>query len=574
MSIHGSLAGQSWSHFHGISGTSTPSHSPRPPSPPPLKSYSCSDDVMKLPARDMHIFGICPSQDDFLLVICEICGKRIKLEAFESHNVARHGSQRQKDARKAMLNDKASALDLIKEDIFNNTPPPPIISNSSSSSTSPSLPQRIKTPVKVEELSNSQPLSMKMEVVEEVAESTSATNNVISIPDNEPLPAGMSKDLMAMVEESSGSLVLPPPPPPPSNSILLPNKTQGSALLSNISNDIVKPSPNKKPRSERRQNSRDREYHPDKHCGVWDNDSKKHCTRALLCKSHSVLLKRKINGRSKSFDELVIEHKAVKEAAALAAKAAASSHVEILQQPSPLPPPPVHNGTLPRIIPTAAVVVAPAAASPLPPPPSSQQQQPIIHQHSPPSEENLFYTTDHPKPLAVCSFGGRRIANTLMTNRSDAFTRKLLRLAYSSQGVIRTNGGGPDRLRILKQQQQQQSTVRRVRTSPSNILKPSPPPQQQIMQQLTASPAGSAQAHVGSSGFLVNYNLSNHTSMNHSLVKIQPGSVSQPPNSSPNHSQQRLSTGIKLSSLQQNIILQDGFKNSTDFSGIQFEFGK
>ena len=59
--------------------------------------------------------------------------------------------------------------------------------------------------------------------------------------------------------------------------------------------------------------SREREYDPNKHCGVWDGDAKRNCTRSLTCKSHSVYLKRKVINRSGTFDELLAAHKADKE---------------------------------------------------------------------------------------------------------------------------------------------------------------------------------------------------------------------------------------------------------------------
>jgi SCA7, zinc-binding domain len=62
-------------------------------------------------------------------------------------------------------------------------------------------------------------------------------------------------------------------------------------------------------------NSREREYDPNKHCGVWDGDAKRNCTRSLTCKSHSVYLKRKVINRSGTFDELLAAHKADKELA-------------------------------------------------------------------------------------------------------------------------------------------------------------------------------------------------------------------------------------------------------------------
>ena len=44
-------------------------------------------------------------------------------------------------------------------------------------------------------------------------------------------------------------------------------------------------------------------YDPDRHCGVCTNDTKP-CTRSLSCKKHSITLRRKVNGRSRSFNDL------------------------------------------------------------------------------------------------------------------------------------------------------------------------------------------------------------------------------------------------------------------------------
>jgi len=60
---------------------------------------------------------------------------------------------------------------------------------------------------------------------------------------------------------------------------------------------------------------KDREYDPDKHCGVKTSEMEKPCTRSLTCKTHSLTLRRAVPDRSKNFDELLLEHKAAKEAA-------------------------------------------------------------------------------------------------------------------------------------------------------------------------------------------------------------------------------------------------------------------
>ncbi len=55
-----------------------------------LTEVVVEEDVMRLPRRDLHIFGQCPIQDDFVLVTCDVCGRHVKLEAFEQHFRLRH----------------------------------------------------------------------------------------------------------------------------------------------------------------------------------------------------------------------------------------------------------------------------------------------------------------------------------------------------------------------------------------------------------------------------------------------------------------------------------------------------
>ena len=47
-------------------------------------------------------------------------------------------------------------------------------------------------------------------------------------------------------------------------------------------------------------------FNPDRHCGVI-NDKNLPCSRSLTCKSHSMGAKRSVKGRSKDYDELLLE---------------------------------------------------------------------------------------------------------------------------------------------------------------------------------------------------------------------------------------------------------------------------
>jgi len=422
--------------------TSSRSHSPKP--------LHESDACMRLPRGDMHIFGQCPVQDDFVLVICDSCHASVKVEAFAAHVRLRH--------QKSKFNTKSCSVDLLKEDIFSLSTKPTNLATTPT----PVVLEVTAPPVSIEpeamEVSDPEPkptpLSsssssdvgagdmIKEELFEDptigstAAPSNTATtktteNNVISIPDTDPLPHGMSNDLMAMVGE-----IAPLEQPASVIRMQIKSETGCEKKISPLKISPVTPT--------RVDRKAQREYNADKHCGVWDSDTKRHCTRALTCKSHSVVLKRKIDGRSRPFDELVAAHKkAQAEAAAKAtpvAPAAAVSSTPIQVRP---------------FTPTVSVTAPPSVASirSLTPIQASQQivtATPVLTHINTTSiskeEESLYYTTDHPRPLAVCGFkGGRRVGGLIVTGRNHVLTRKLVRVAITAGSSYA--GGGFHRIR-------------------------------------------------------------------------------------------------------------------------------
>ena len=52
-------------------------------------------------------------------------------------------------------------------------------------------------------------------------------------------------------------------------------------------------------------------------------------------------------------------------------------------------------------------------------------------------ESNAVLFADHPKPLAVCTFGGKRIGGLFIADRSRFLTRKVMKIAISSTGIQR-----------------------------------------------------------------------------------------------------------------------------------------
>ncbi|KAL8609902.1 hypothetical protein ACOMHN_016377 [Nucella lapillus] len=87
-----------------------------------------------------------------------------------------------------------------------------------------------------------------------------------------------------------------------------------SPLKSSTHVSVTSSKSKKSPKERKFLPCKDREFDPNKHCGVTTDDSSKPCTRSLTCKTHPLGLRRAVPGRKKSFDDLLKDHKAEKEA--------------------------------------------------------------------------------------------------------------------------------------------------------------------------------------------------------------------------------------------------------------------
>ncbi|XP_028734302.1 ataxin-7-like protein 1 isoform X9 [Peromyscus leucopus] len=183
----------------------------------------------------------------------------------------------------------------------------------------------------------------------------------------------------------------------------------------------------------------EREFDPNKHCGVLDPETKKPCTRSLTCKTHSLSHRRAVPGRKKQFDLLLAEHKAksrekeVKEHLLTSAReilpnppgpvpdalqGSSSSTVAEPKVPSPPKSRPL-NSVLPR--PSSANSISSSTSSnhsgytpepPLPPAGgdlASRLSSDEGEMDGADEAEKLDcqFSTHHPRPLAFCSFGSR-----------------------------------------------------------------------------------------------------------------------------------------------------------------------
>ncbi|XP_076047084.1 uncharacterized protein LOC143028610 isoform X1 [Oratosquilla oratoria] len=183
----------------------------------------------------------------------------------------------------------------------------PIASVASSSSSMPTLAATLKKPLV----------------------STASPVHTGAVPSTPGSSASMAPPVAAptVVPPATTPLLTSSPATTPTSTVSTHQSTSTSAStpVSNTSTTPVTPSPKKstkkkKPGERKLVPLKDREYDPEVHCGVQVQETGKPCTRSLTCKTHSLSLRRAVVGRSKKFDELLLEHRAAKEALLKGAK--------------------------------------------------------------------------------------------------------------------------------------------------------------------------------------------------------------------------------------------------------------
>lgn len=209
----------------------------------------------------------------------------------------------------------------------------------------------------------------------------------------------------------------------------------------------------------------EREFDPNKHCGVLDPETKKPCTRSLTCKTHSLSHRRAVPGRKKQFDLLLAEHKAksrekeVKDKEhlltptrevlpnqcgpaqdSLPGSSGSSAPEPKVASPAKSRPP---NSVLPR--PSSANSISSSTSSnhsgytpelPLPPVGgdlASRLSSDEGEMDGADESEKLDcqFSTHHPRPLAFCSFGSR-----LMGRGYYVFDRRWDRFRFALNSMV------------------------------------------------------------------------------------------------------------------------------------------
>ncbi|XP_078076295.1 ataxin-7-like protein 1 isoform X4 [Mustelus asterias] len=269
-------------------------------------------EVMRLNKEDMHLFGHCPAHDEFYLVVCSHCNQVVKPQAFNGHCDRRHGSSCKATPSPASStsNSTTSPVSMKSKACSSHTPvgsnskpfksPKDNLHTSNNKQHQAVFPSKVTrdkpcVPVPVVSLEKI-PNLVKADGANVKMSSTTTTTSTTSSA------SSSSTSSAALVKSALASTTSKPVPPSPEKIL------NGKA--------IVPPAIDKKHQNGTKSSNKshkrlsEREFDPNRHCGVVDPETKKPCTRSLTCKTHSLNYRRAVPGRRKQFDILLAEHKA------------------------------------------------------------------------------------------------------------------------------------------------------------------------------------------------------------------------------------------------------------------------
>ncbi|XP_070803507.1 ataxin-7-like protein 1 isoform X2 [Pituophis catenifer annectens] len=270
---------------------------------------SSGREVMRLNKEDMHLFGHYPAHDDFYLVVCNSCNQVIKPQVFQSHCERRHSSMCKSSSSPASpgpcnsracliqmkpkscisghnsVNNNAKPFKTPKDNLITSSSKLHMVFSSKVSRDKPCVPVPVVSLEKIPNLVKADGANVKMNSTAAPAVTASSASSSSTVP--APIKSALtSKSVPPSPEKilnGKGGLVPP-----------VDKKHQNGTKNSNKSYKRVS----------------EREFDPNKHCGVLDPETKKPCTRSLTCKTHSLNHRRAVLGRKKQFDILLAEHKA------------------------------------------------------------------------------------------------------------------------------------------------------------------------------------------------------------------------------------------------------------------------
>lgn len=235
-------------------------------------------DVQRLDLRDCNLYGVSPS-DPGPMVLCNQCNHIMAPEGIMRHVKRVHGSKIvPSPSIKLRIPAKGSST---AGSILSNTATSNIsrMTNSSNSTVTSQTAAYVSAAAAAAESSLSSEFTNRLNV-----------SNMAP-----PTPINASLDIANSINSSSSN----------SSSPISLSKIGSTSASSALGSSSINSS-----RSKNRKvlPVKDREYDPEKHCGVRIGNTKP-CTRSLTCKTHQISLRRNVEGRSKPFDQLLADHR-------------------------------------------------------------------------------------------------------------------------------------------------------------------------------------------------------------------------------------------------------------------------
>ncbi|XP_066209778.1 ataxin-7-like protein 1 [Saccopteryx leptura] len=459
-----------------------------------------SREVMRLNKEDMHLFGHYPAHDDFYLVVCSACNQVVKPQVFQSHcgssptgtdghfctslappppasltrvredcrkdpnsSERRHGSMCRpspspasppSNSRTSLVQVKTKAclsghnsasstskpFRTPKDNLLTSSSKQHTVFSAKGSRDKPCVPIPVVSLEKIPNLVKADGANVKMNSTTTAAVTACSTSSsaVSALPLIKPVL--MSKSV-----------------PPSSEKIL-----NGKGILSTT---IDKKHQNGTKNNKPYRRLSEREFDPNKHCGVLDPETKKPCTRSLTCKTHSLSHRRAVPGRKKQFDLLLAEHKAKSREKEVKDKEhLLTSTREVLPNQSgpaqdTLPGSSGTSGPEPKVAspaksrPPNSVLPRPSSANSISSTTSSSHSGYTPEPPLPPAGGDLTgrlssdegemdgaeepdkldcqFSAQHPRPLAFCSFGSR-----LMGRGYYVFDRRWDRFRFALNSMV------------------------------------------------------------------------------------------------------------------------------------------
>ncbi|XP_072336298.1 ataxin-7-like protein 1 isoform X2 [Scyliorhinus torazame] len=401
-------------------------------------------ETMRLIREDMPIFGHCPAHDEFFLVVCNQCGQVVKPQAFQMHCERRHGSLNKLSAQRVPALNSPSSI-VLQKSRYNSVQTAATSNHGTSSSK-----EKLQSPgnkvlqLEVPSKGPKENLCLFVPVVnlEKIPTLRKADSSCIKL--SSKLPA---------ISLSPPDPTLPPSKPTSAPALDPTSKTMTASAIPKAADPLL-PAPviqngkggrspvleepthsNKRNSHKIHRRTMEKESDLNKHCGVMDPDTKKHCTRSLTCKTHSLTQRRSVPGRRLAFDELLAEHRA-----SLKYKETGKERKQQAKETVPLSPvqetapSSVMLGlspNQPKVASCSALRVSleseltddeapPADPVPHPELPcplfrfeinsrlSSEESDGEMMEES--EQPDCHYSRLHPKPLAFCTFGSRMIS--------------------------------------------------------------------------------------------------------------------------------------------------------------------